>query len=67
MIVLHSTEVVHIPHKKLFRLLFPGDKHLHFAMQAKNIHTSFGVRQRDHFKAFQWFSLADAFTNTITG
>jgi hypothetical protein len=29
-----------------------------FAMQVKHIHTFFGVRPEDHYKAFHWFLLA---------
>jgi hypothetical protein len=38
--------------------LYVGDEPLPFAMPQGHIHTSFGVRPGDHFKAFQWFPLA---------
>jgi hypothetical protein len=38
--------------------LYLGDEPLPFAMPQGHIHTSFGVRPRDHFKAFQWIPLA---------
>jgi hypothetical protein len=38
--------------------LYLGDEPLPFAMPQVHIHTSFGVRPGDHFKAFQWFPLA---------
>jgi hypothetical protein len=38
--------------------LYPGAKPLPFAMPQGHIHTAFGVRLGDHFKAFQWLPLA---------
>jgi hypothetical protein len=36
----------------------PGAEPLPFAMPQGHIHTNFGVRPGDHFKAFQWPPLA---------
>jgi hypothetical protein len=38
--------------------LYLGAEPLPFAMPYGHIHTAFGVRLGDHFKAFQWLPLA---------
>jgi hypothetical protein len=52
-IVLHSTEIVHIPHELWFR---------HPSVTRKSpscqIYTFFGVWPRDHYMMIQWFHLA---------
>jgi hypothetical protein len=51
--VLHSAEVVHIPHEQWFQ--HPSvTRELPFCQ----IYASFDVWPRDHYKAFQWFHLA---------
>jgi hypothetical protein len=52
---LHSVNIVHITHEKLFHLLFSGNYYLHFAYVGQTRAHFFGVRPQDHLRLFHDF------------